>query len=504
MDISGWIERWADAAPDRVAIRFEDAEISYGALRDRIRAAAAALGARYGVRPGDRIGFLGYNSPEFIVLLFACARSGAIMVPLNWRLAPPEHKFILDDAGVSVLFAEPEFFDHIDRIREELSCRHFIASGEGRVGWDAFAPSPGANPDSIAGPDDPLLIVYTSGTTGTPKGAVLNQNALGHNALNSVAAHDMKSSDVVLVGLPMFHVGGMNILATPALYAGATVILQRRFDPDATVSAINEARPTLLTLVPAMLQAILDHPDWPTLDLGCLRCLDTGSTTVPLPLLRAFLDRGVPVIQVYGSTETAPIAIHQRIDEAWSTAGSTGKPALHCEARIVGPNGDELPPGEKGEIVVRGANVMTGYWNNPGATAEVMRDGWFHTGDVGHADADGNFYVDDRIKDVIISGSENIYPAELENVLDGCVEIAEAAVIGRSDARWGEVPVAVVVRRAGADIDRDGVLALFDDRLARYKRPRDVVFVDALPRNVMGKILKFEIRARLDTGRGGP
>jgi fatty-acyl-CoA synthase len=222
---------------------------------------------------------------------------------------------------------------------------------------------------------------------------------------------------------------------------------------------------------------------------------------VPAPLLRAYLDRGIPVVQVYGSTETAPIVIHQRIPDAFRTAGSTGKPALHCAAKVCGPDGRELPPGEKGEIVVRGPNVMIGYWRDPEATAAVLKDGWFWTGDAGHVDADGNFYVDDRIKDVIISGSENIYPAEVELVLDECRDIAESAVVARPDARWGEVPVACVVRRPGCALSREQVLALFSGRLARYKHPHDVVFMDRLPRNVMGKILKYELRARLASDR---
>jgi fatty-acyl-CoA synthase len=215
---------------------------------------------------------------------------------------------------------------------------------------------------------------------------------------------------------------------------------------------------------------------------------------VPSPLLRTYLDRGIPIVQIYGSTETAPVVIHQRIPDAFRTAGSTGKPALHCAAKICDPAGNALPPDQRGEIVVRGPNVMIGYWRDAEATAAVLKDGWFWTGDAGHTDADGNFYVDDRIKDVIISGSENIYPAEVELVLEECPDITEAAVVAREDARWGEVPVACVVRRPGSAITRERVLALYDGRLARYKHPHDVLFVDRLPRNVMGKVLKYELR----------
>ena len=270
--------------------------------------------------------------------------------------------------------------------------------------------------------------------------------------------------------------------------------MHRRFDPDATVSAIRDENPTLMILVPALMSAVMRHPAWPDLDFSSLRAINTGSTTVPMSLLDAYLDRGVPVIQVYGSTETAPIVIHQRIPDAWTTKGSTGRAALHCDARIEDAAGNVLGPDERGEIVVRGPNIMSGYWNDPEATAEVLKDGWFHTGDIGHIDENGLFYIDDRVKDVIISGSENIYPAELERVLDRCGEIAESAVIGRADDKWGEVAVAIVVPVTGKNPTREAILGLFDGELARFKHPRDVIFVDALPRNVMGKVLKFELR----------
>ncbi|MGB0630698.1 MAG: class I adenylate-forming enzyme family protein, partial [Alphaproteobacteria bacterium] len=391
-----------------------------------------------------------------------------------------------------VLFCENEFAEGTAGIAQDLHGCRIVAMGQEFDALLVAAGEDAQNPD--AGPDDPLLIVYTSGTTGWPKGAVLTQNALTFNAVNSIAMHDMTSTDVVFTNLPMFHVGGLNIQTTPALHAGATVILHRRFDPDATIRVVNEEKPTLMILVPALMSAVMQHPGWDDLDLSSLRTINTGSTTVPLSLLDAYQDRGVPIIQVYGSTETAPIVIHQRIPDAWTTRGSTGRAALHCDAKIVDPDGNALGPEERGEIVVRGPNIMTEYWNDPDASAEVLKDGWFHTGDIGHIDDKGLFYVDDRVKDVIISGSENIYPAELEMVLDQSGDIAEAAVVGRSDPKWGEVPVAVIVPAEGKDLSREDVLALFDGQLARFKHPHDVIFMNALPRNVMGKVLKFELR----------
>lgn len=501
MNLSHWIERWADFQPEKTAIRFEGRDISYAAFDDRIRRVAGLLHHDLDIEHGDRIAFLGLNSPDMLALMFACARIGALLVPLNWRLAPPEHLYILQNAGVKVLFCEDKFAEGTRTIDSDLTECRVVAMGDAFEQLVAEAPEDTVDP--AVGPDDPLLIVYTSGTTGRPKGAVLTQNAMTFNAINSIAMHDMTSSDIIFTNLPMFHVGGLNIQTVPALHAGATVIMHRRFDPDATVQVINGERPTLMILVPALMAAVQQHPAWANLDFSSLRAINTGSTTIPMSLVDAYLERGVPIIQVYGSTETAPIVIHQRIPDAWTTKGSTGRAALHCDARIEDADGNVLGADERGEIVVRGPNIMVGYWNDPESTAEVLKDGWFHTGDIGHIDEQGLFFVDDRVKDVIISGSENIYPAELEMVLDRCDEIAEAAVVGRSDDKWGEVPVAVVVLGSDSKMTRDGVLGLFDGELARFKHPRDVIFQDALPRNVMGKVLKFELRDMVSQKNSG-
>jgi fatty-acyl-CoA synthase len=501
MNLSHWIERWADFQPDKTAIRFEGRDISYKVFDDRIRRVAGMLHHDLDVEHGDRIAFLGLNSPDMLALMFACARIGALLVPLNWRLAPPEHLYILQNADVKVLFCEDEFTEGTRSIEDDLADCRVLAMNDAFENLVAAAPDDTV--DRAVGLDDPLLIVYTSGTTGRPKGAILTQNAMTFNAINSVAMHDMTSSDIIFTNLPMFHVGGLNIQTTPALHAGATVIMHRRFDADATVQVINTEKPTLMILVPALMAAIEQHPAWVDLDFSSLRAINTGSTTIPMSLVDAYLGRGVPIIQVYGSTETAPIVIHQRIPDAWTTKGSTGRAALHCDARIEDASGKILGADERGEIVVRGPNIMSGYWNDPEATEEVLKDGWFHTGDIGHIDDQGLFYVDDRVKDVIISGSENIYPAELEMVLDRCDEIAESAVVGRADDKWGEVPVAVVVLGKGSKLTREGVLSLFNGELARFKHPRDVIFSDALPRNVMGKVLKFELRDMVSQRNSG-
>jgi len=284
------------------------------------------------------------------------------------------------------------------------------------------------------------------------------------------------------------------------------VTLHPKFDPDAPFDAIARDRITLTVLVPAQLDAMLSHPRWRQADLSSLRMITTGSTLVPLRIIRAVHARGVPVVQVWGATETSPIASCQHADEAIRTAGSTGRAARHCELRIADVAGNEVPTGVPGEVWVRGANVMSGYWGDPEATAKTLADGWFHSGDLGHLDGEGFLTIDGRLKDMIISGGENVSPAEVEAVLLDCPDIAEAAVVGRPDTRWGEVVVAVIAPAPGVTLERERVLAPFDGRLARFKHPKDVVFVSALPRTALGKVSKEDVRqliARLAGANAG-
>ena len=346
----------------------------------------------------------------------------------------------------------------------------------------------------------PVLLVYTSGTTGQPKGAVLTQEAVLFNALNSVHMHDLDTSDHILTALPMFHVGGLNIQTTPALYVGATVTLQRRFEPATVLSAIRDLHPTRLVLVPATIMALAEHPDFKRTDFSSIRSVTTGSTIVQKSVIDIFHDRNVPVIQNYGLTETGPVALYLRIDDAFSRVGSTGCGALHTRFRIVDDEDRDVPAGQSGELLLQGSNVLLEYWRDPAATREALQEGWFRTGDIGYCDTDGYVYINDRKKDVVISGSENIYPAELEYVLDQIEGLVESAVVGMPDSRWGEVPVAVIVLEPGRDIDNAALLSCFTGVLARFKHPKVVVRIDALPRNVMGKVLKHELRGQLADG----
>ena len=497
-DISQWIETHADFVPEKLAVRFERREITYRQLLSQIKTTAAILKASHDIGRGDRIAYLGFNSPEMLVLFFACARLGALLLPLNWRLTLSEQTYILENAGVRILVCD----DNHVTVGYQLSGS--VSGCEICTHADIAAAADGAEERATRNPHvdltTPLLLVYTSGTTGQPKGAVLTQEAVLFNALNSVHMHELDISDHILTVLPMFHVGGLNIQTTPALYVGATVTLQRRFEPAMVLSAIRDCRPTRLVLVPATIMALAEHPSFKTTDFSSIRSVTTGSTIVQKSVIDIFHDRNVPVVQNYGLTETGPVALYLRVDDAFSRVGSTGRGALHTRFRIVDDEDRDVPAGQSGELLLQGPNVLSEYWGDPAATREALQNGWFRTGDIGYCDSDGYVYINDRKKDVVISGGENIYPAELEHVLDQVDGLVEAAVVGMPDSKWGEVPVAVIVLEAGSDIDNTTLLSYFNGVLARFKHPKAVVRVDALPRNVMGKVLKHTLRGQLADG----
>ncbi|OPY95262.1 acid--CoA ligase [Bradyrhizobium sacchari] len=499
MDLPTLIERNVAFAPDKPAIRFEGASLSYQVFNRRIELAARALKSQLGVEKGDRVAILSLNRPDYLVLLYACARLGAILVPLNWRLAVTEQFFILCDTGAQVLVLEQAFEPILSILAERLPSTAV-------VGLD-FAPPCGSSWDELleAGRGDgrnaradlscPLLIVYTSGTTGRPKGAVLRQEALLWNGMMSQHMHGLTSADHVLTVLPLFHVGGLNIQTSPALHHGATVTLHKRFTPDTTLSAFDRDRPTLTAMVPTMMQALIDHPRWPTTDLSSLKAITTGSTMVPQPIITGVTARGVSALQVYGSTETCPMAIYTKLGGDLAREGSTGMPGLCCEAAIINDAGDRLPAGTAGEIAVRGPNVFYEYWGNRQATREALRDGWYRTGDIGRCDADGYFWVLDRKRNLIISGGENIYPAEVERVILQHPDVGECAVVGRPHPKWGEVPIAYVIRRSGTQVQQQALMAHVQSQLARFKVPDEIIFTDDLPRTALGKVEHYILRA---------
>lgn len=474
-----------DSRPDWPAIHFDHTVLTYWGLRHQMTLVADMLAA-LGVRRGDRVAWLGGNHNGQISHLLACAWLGAIQVPLNWRLAAPELRAMLEDSGTCLVFVNGEHPGMVELARAAAppGCR--VLDPEEPVDRTVAAPPAGE-------PDDPLLLVYTSGTTGRPKGAVLTQYAVQANADNARAIFGITQHDRILTFLPLFHVGGLNIQTLPGLLNGAEILLWSGFDADRFFESCEISRPSLTLLVPTLMRRLVEHRRWAEADLSGLRAIGAGSSEVPLELIEAFRAKGVPVQQVYGATETGPIAIVQSRAEALAAPGSIGRPALLCSARIQDASGRPLPAGQTGEIAIRGPNVMAGYWNQPEASEEAFQDGWFATGDVGHVDADGRFWFTDRLKHVIISGGENIYPAEVERVLRTAPGVAEGAVCGRPDPHWGEVPVAVVVPAEG--FSPDAVLAHFAGQLARYKHPRAVVTVEALPRTALGKVQLAALKA---------
>lgn len=481
--IDSWLATHAGHQPGKAALRCNGRSWTYAEFHDWVRRIASSLHHDLDLRRGDRIAFLGHNSAFEAALFFAAARLGLMIAPLNWRLAVEELKFIVANADAKALFYGPEF---------EVEA---AAAGAGvrLVSAESDLASAEALPTPEAALTDPFLIVYTSGTTGVPKGAVLTQEAALWNALSSLHAHDLTAADHVLNVLPLFHVGGINIQTMPCFFVGGTVTLHPVFDPGAAMEALRSEGVTTAVFVPTMMRALMDRPDWATSDFPGLRMLNTGSTDVPVDILRAVNDRGVPMAQVYGATETGPIAAYQKAGEAARTVGSIGRPAANVRIRIVGADGVDCEGGETGEIWVKGPNMFSHYWRDEAATTAALADGWFKTGDMAWRDKDGLLWFVGRLKHVIISGGENIYPAEIERLLENIPGLVEAAVVGRPDPRWGEVPVVVAAREPDGPT-ADEVLAACDGRIARFKRPKDVVFVEALPRNALGKVIVEESR----------
>ena len=469
--------------PNKTAIDSEAGQISYLQLKVLTDWCIAYFHS-LGLVAGDRVAILSLNHPDWFIAAFAAARSGIVLVPLNWRLSVDELKYVVDDSEPAVLLHGEEFSSQANQIKQAFSQLRLVDFAS-----SSFPPEPSHSTSQSDENDDvhdqtaALFIVYTSGTTGRPKGAVLSERSILCSAEMSQHMTDMTANDRVLNVLPLFHVGGLNIQPLPALLYGATLVLHARFDPNEAVQALISKRITLINSVPTLLQAMLSVSSWKPDRFPALRAISIGSTDVPVSLIEKINASGIPLIQVYGATETGPVAIYQRIEHA-DKAGSIGRAGLLCEVRLCNEAGEEVADGESGEIQIKGDNILSHYWRNDIATASNINDGWFATGDVAHRDGDGFYWFDDRLKHVVISGGENIYPAEIERVLRNVPGVDEVAVVGRADARWGQVPVAAVVGTVEKSIIMDAC-----ESLARFKRPADVVFVDALPRNALGKVL---------------
>jgi len=474
--------------------------LDFRELNARSNRVAQALKAS-AVMPGERVALLLMNGAEFIESFFAVAKIGAVSVPLNWRLVADELAFILEDCGATVLLYSENFAPlaaELQRRGAKTDLRRFVQVGGTpeafALPYDAWM---GAAPDDEPVPagfdDDLLFIMYTSGTTGLPKGVMHSHRTVLWAMLTLSATADMRNRDRFLTSLPLFHVGAL----TPAMgcvYLGITQVILKAFDPKLSWELIRDERITSTLMVPAMLQFMLATHDSGAHDASSLRWIMSGAAPVPVNLIKTYADMGVEVHQVYGLTESCGPGCIIMGEDALTRAGSTGRAYFYTDLRIVGVDGQDCPPGEPGEIILRGPHNMVGYWNRPDATAQVLRDGWLYTGDIGTMDEEGFVTIRDRMKDMLISGGENIYPAEVENMLLGHPALADAAVIGLASPKWGEVPLAVVVAKKGASLSEAELLDWCKGRLATFKLPKVAVFVAEIPRNPSGKILKRVLR----------
>ncbi|MEV8569370.1 long-chain fatty acid--CoA ligase [Streptomyces sp. NPDC051322] len=497
--IGSWPARRARKTPDRIAVVHESREFTYRQLHERALRLAHALRG-LGVRHGDRVAYLGPNHPAFLETLFATGALGAVFVPLNTRLAAPELAYNLTDSGAGVLVHAPEQADAAIGAAAEAGVRHRIAlagAAAGALGYEDLLGRGGTEPlDESVAPDDPCMIMYTSGTTGHPKGAVLSHANIVWNSVNVLVDLDLAADEVTLVTAPLFHTAALNMTCLPTLLKGGRVILLGAFDPDRVLQLIETRRVTCMFGVPTMYDALAARPHWPQADLSSLRTLNCGGAPVPERTIAGYLARGLAFSQGYGMTEASPGTLYLDKEHTAAKAGSAGVPHFFTDTRVVLPDGGDAAPGERGEILVSGPHVMSGYWNRPAETAAAITDdGWLRTGDIARTDDDGFAYIVDRVKDMYVSGGENVYPAEIENLVLDHPAVEECAVIGVPDRQWGEVGRAVVVLKPEARADEADILGHLRGRLAKYKIPKSVVFADALPRTASGKLVKPALRS---------
>jgi long-chain acyl-CoA synthetase len=499
--IGGLARHQAKARPARTAIVFGEERISYGELDRRASQVANGLLAA-GLKPGARIAVLDKNHPSFFELLFGAAKVRAVLVPVNYRLAAPEIAFVLEDAKAEMLFYGPDFTTLVSGIRAALpTIRHFIpVAGDSPDAYGAWRDRQSAKdpelPDQV---EDVALQMYTSGTTGRPKGAQLtNRNLLCLLPIFVQEVGRWREEDISLVVMPLFHIGGSGYALT-ALYLGATDILLREVDPKAILAAIAFHRVTRIFFVPAVLLFLLNTPGCLETDFSSLKMIVYGASPIPLELLkRALKVFRCGFAQVYGLTETTGaityLAPEEHDPDGTEKMKSCGRAFPDVEFRILDGAGRELPAGEVGEVVCRTPQVMKGYWNQPEANRRSIRDGWFYSGDAGYMDKEGYLYIYDRVKDMIVSGGENIYPAEVESALYGHPAIADVAVIGVPDETWGESVKACVVLKPGTKANPEEIIAFARERIGGFKLPRSIDFMTELPRNPSGKLLKRVLR----------
>jgi fatty-acyl-CoA synthase len=500
-----WVTMHAERSPDAIANidALSGEERTYRQFEERSNALANALTQR-GVQQGDRIAVLVMNSIEFVEIMIANAKLGAITVPINYRLKPPEVEYILKDSGATVLLYSYMLQDLAQKsLTAETDLQHRISVPDSRsraenVATDLEELVATADPSRVVqqvAEEDIAAIMYTSGTTGAPKGAMLSHGNMLWNAINTVMGGSSYSRyDTTIIAAPLFHIGAIGTSWLSMLFVGGRAVILESFDPGLWLSSLEKYRVTNVFLVPAMWAAVLDHPNFATTDFASLEFVISGGAPAPIPVIEAIRDVGVPFTEGFGMTETSPTCSMLDKHSVITKAGSIGKPLPFVDFRAVGEDGEDVAQGEVGELVVRGPNVFQGYWHNPEATEQALRDGWFFTGDMVTVDEDGFYTIVDRKKDMVITGGENVYSAEVEQILARHPAIQEVAVIGKPDDRWGEAVTAVAARKDGAELTEEEFIEWARQNMAHFKAPKYVEFMDELPRNATGKILKNKLR----------
>ena len=495
-----WIEYHAVTTPDKRAMfdLFSGRDFSYAQMHERVAQCAGMLKDK-GIKPGDRVAFLCLNTTDVMELVFGCWRVGAICLALNFRLTPPELAFILNDSDASMVLVDAPFAPIAEAAKALTSVTHWVGTdGMGgasdyEAGLAAADPIYDYHPQSL---EDQCLLMYSSGTTGAPKGVIITHAMLDFTASAAVRIGESGPADVTLNNMPLFHIGGLNVTALPSIWVGGTCVIMRMFDPDATIKAISnpDLGISVIFCVPAAYNAMRASALIETADFSRINVALCGAETVPEALINWWLEKGITIQEGYGMTETAAAGTFLRKADIPQRIGSAGRALMHSRVKIVDAKGEEVPRGTAGEIWFKGLSLTPGYWRNPKANAESFTDGWFHSGDIGIMDEDGYVSIEDRVKDMYISGGENVYPAEIEGLLYEMSQIVEVAVIGLKDEKWGETGCVCAVVKKGESLSLDDVLAHLDGRLAKFKLPSFIHLMKELPRGGTGKVLKFELR----------
>ena len=504
MHAADLLSKRAYLTPEHIAlVELETGErYTYTKLNERANRLANFMRDELGVQPGDRVSIIAKNSIVFIDLFYGLPKIGAIFAPFNWRLTARELAYMVDDLEPTVLIVEPEFVPVAEEVRAEIHVEHFVSLRGAEIPGAASYEN-GLEQASVQEPmcpemdlETPYCILYTSGTTGNPKGAILPHRQILFNAINTVVSWGLTEKDISPVYTPLFHAGGLFAFLTPILYVGGRIILARDFDPAASMRWIMNEGCTVILGVPTLFQMWMDSDYFDEADFSQVHFFISGGAPCPPPLMNAWREKkGIIFRQGYGLTEVGANCFSMTDEDSVPKTGSVGKPIFHSQMRVVDPeSGADVPVGEAGELLIHGPHVCSGYWRNPEATAKAIVDGWFQTGDMVHMDKDGFFYIDGRYKDMIKSGGENIYAAEVESVIRDHPAVKDVALIGKPDTKWGEVGLMIVLLEEGRQVSEDELKEHCGGKIARYKIPKEFIFADEFPYSAYGKVEKLKLR----------